>query len=185
MLTSSISKRGSYSLASFAPTKHFKSIYHNKRAPDLTLAFLWLRLSEDSLKVMEGLWDLPDAFGEKSWWGLLPIQLQLLSLRRTLRGSLMGQRQGRKDRMSNHCVDELKSQTTAVRVTSLQSQRRRWERQNEEGKYLLAFLLGKWLSLILSVNATLTSNFWSNILIFIALWWVKITSIYLQLQMIF
>lgn len=59
---------------------------------DVTFAFLWLRLSEESLKVMEGLWDLPGVLGEASWWGLLLSQLQLLSLWRTPRGILEGGR---------------------------------------------------------------------------------------------
>ena len=41
---------------------------------------------------MEGLWDLPDVLGEMSCWGLRPSQLQLLSLWRTPRGSLRGER---------------------------------------------------------------------------------------------
>ena len=64
---------------------------YNWDTTDLTFAFFWVRLSEDSLKVMEGLWDLPDVLGEMSWWGLLASQLQLLSLWRTPRGSLRKQ----------------------------------------------------------------------------------------------
>lgn len=86
-----------------------------------TLAFLWLRLSEDSLKVMEGLWDLPGVLGEMSWWrGLRPSQLQLLSLWRTPRDSLQGEREkknrnqvvGKDGACRSHQKTSLKSQTS-------------------------------------------------------------------------
>lgn len=93
-----------------SPAKTFHLTYVTntyKLVSELTLDFLWLRLSEESLNVMEGLWDLPDVFGEMSWWGLLPSQLQLLSLWRTPRGILRGERWVGKDRLCNSCAGEL------------------------------------------------------------------------------
>ena len=52
---------------------------HLEKQRFFTLAFLWLRLSEDSLKVMEGLCVRTDALGDMSWWGLRQSQLLVLS----------------------------------------------------------------------------------------------------------
>lgn len=121
------------------PAKTFHLTYVTdtfKFVSELTLDFLWLRLSEESLNVMEGLWDLPDVFGEMSWWGLLPSQLQLLSLWRTPRGILKGERWVGKDRLCNSCAGELEKSNNEKMSDPLKVSTDNKDRGNEERKDL-------------------------------------------------